>query len=120
MRSYIIIFASIAIPIDKIIPAIPGSDRLARVSTSVMPISAVYAISESPATIPGTRYTITIKAMTSARPISPAYKLDSSAISPSAGPIALSRTSINVTGSCPAVMIPARYSTPWRSKFPVI
>ena len=73
---------STAIPIPRIIPAIPGSVRFAFVTIRSIAIIAVYAKRQRAEITPGNLYIIIIKSITRAIPIAPATKLVSSERSP--------------------------------------
>ena len=83
IRAKIITFASTAIPIERIIPAIPGSVSVISNASNIASIRAVYKRSASDAAIPGIAYMIIRNTITIPRPIAAALREVESASEPS-------------------------------------
>ena len=86
-----ITLASTAIPIDRIIPAIPGSVSVTSNAFRTTSSRTVYKINAIDDTTPGTLNITHIKIITSARPIAPAIRLVFNASSPSFAPTTFER-----------------------------
>ena len=75
IRAKMITLASTAIPMDRMIPAIPGKVRvISKAFRQYQHQYAIYEASAMPAARPGIRYTIIIKINTIANPMTPAIK----------------------------------------------
>ena len=116
----IITLASTAIPIDRMIPAIPGrvsviSNRFKRIT-----INAVYILNAMLAAIPITQYTASINITTSTKPTAAAFRLVLIAALPSCAPTTLERSSSSSSFSPPIRMVEARESASSKVKLPVI
>ena len=72
IRAYMITLASTAIPIFKMIPAIPGSVNVKSNPFNANNISSTYVINASTAAIPGTLYTAIRNNIIMINPIMPA------------------------------------------------
>ena len=110
IRVNIITFASTAIPIESTIPAIPG--RVSVICKSCKSTSSIttYAIRAKLEASPGILYTTIINKNTMAKPIRPAKREVSSAVSPSFAPTTLERTSLSSRGRAPTLIIEASLS----------
>ena len=120
----VITFASTAIPIERMIPAIPGSvsvspnaseNRFKRTITITM-----YNARASDAHKPGIRNTAIINTTTIAKPIIPALILVEIASEPSCAPTTFDLNSSRASLSPPILMVDASCSALSASSIPVI
>ena len=119
IRAKMITFASTAIPIDRIIPAIPGKVKVITSlnNDNVMIIKNTYNTSANTLTKPGKKYTATINTATRIKPITAACKQVVIASEPSCAPTTLERNSCNSSFNAPLRMLDARRSA--SSAFPI-
>ena len=108
IRVKMITFASTAIPIDRMIPATPGSVRVTSNATNRIRIRPTYRHRARDAARPGRRYTAIINTMTMANPIRPAFKLVEIASWPSFAPTTLERSSSSSRDREPIRIVDAR------------
>ena len=112
--------ASTAIPIPRIIPAIPGSVNVRSYTLTMKRTRVVYIISESVATTPGTLYIAIINIHKSTKPIPAAIRLEWIASCPNCAPTILELTSLSVSGIEPILIYVARLSAASYVSIPVI
>ena len=110
--SKMITFASTAIPIDSISPAIPGSVMLIPVFASTSIIILIYATKEILETKPGSLYIVIIIKQISIRATIPAWTLTFKACWPIYGPMYSLLTTSRENGRAPEE-ISIAYSSAW-------
>ena len=95
IRVKMMTLASTAIPMDRMIPAIPGRVSVTSKAAKRMMISATYRHRARDAARPGIRYTMIMNTHTIPKPMTPAFKLVEMASCPSFAPTTLERSSSN-------------------------
>ena len=120
IRAKIITLASTAIPMDRIIPAIPGKVKVISNSHSANTVNAEYKINARLAVKPGTRYITIIKSITSTRPMAAAFKLVEMASSPNCAPTTFECSSSNSREREPIRMVEASSSAASKLSIPSI
>ena len=120
IRAKMITFASTAIPMERIIPATPGSVSVMSKPYSRRTVSSTYRQRASALARPGIQYTAIMKIMTIAMPMAPASRLLSIASLPSWAPTTLERSSSSSRLSPPIRMVDARFCASSKEAIPVI
>ena len=119
-RAKMMTLASTAMPILRMIPAIPGRVRVTLNAFNIRSTSSVYITSARLEASPGRKYTKIIKMNTMASPIAPAFRLVLIACSPNWAPTTLERSSSSSSFNPPIRMVDARFSASSYEKFPVM
>ena len=120
IRVKIMTFASTAIPIDRIIPAIPGSVSVMWSVFRKNSSRIVYNVSAIEARNPGTRKMIIIIRKMIPSPIAPAISDVRRASEPSLAPTTWEDSSLRVSGSAPILIVLARFDASSKSSIPSI
>ena len=115
-----ITFASTAIPIPNIIPAIPGKVNVISKRYKVAITRVVYPTNARDAATPGIRYMIIMKIITSNNPIAAAFKLDEIASLPKDAPTIEDSNSCNSKDNEPIRIFAAMLSASAKVSIPVI
>ena len=110
IRVNIMTLASTAIPMDRIIPAIPGSVRVTSKAERRINSRPTYNPKARTEASPGIRYTPIIKRATIRNPIAAALRLVAMASWPSFAPTTFERSSSNSRDKEPIRMVAARFS----------